>query len=74
MARTTAKALGWRAFSTVATFAFLALVLGDEVDQSQILAIGGIDVVGKTILYIIYERAWVAWFTPQAPAAPEDQP
>ena len=63
MARTTAKALGWRAFSTVATFIFLALVLGDEVEQSQILTIGGIDVVGKTILYIIYERAWVTWFS-----------
>ena len=53
--RSLAKAASWRIIASIATFS-LAYVLTNQISIS--LAIGGIDVILKFILYFAHERVW----------------
>lgn len=50
-----AKALSWRTFGTIDTFLLSWLITG-SIELGA--AIGGIEVITKTLLYYLHERVW----------------
>jgi uncharacterized membrane protein len=58
--RTLVKSLLWRGIATVTTIV-IALILTGSAEVA--LAIGGVEMVAKFLIYYIYERAWskVKW-------------
>jgi adenylylsulfate kinase len=54
-ARSLLKAVSWRALGTIDTF-ILSWIITGRVDLAA--AIGGIEIITKTMLYYLHERAW----------------
>jgi len=62
------KTIGYRAISWVSTTVLAWLILGSQVVPSEnssltlaeaTLVFSGVDMVANTILYFLYERAWI---------------
>jgi len=54
-ARSLVKAISWRVLATLTTAAIVYSMTGDF---SVAVAVGGIEVVAKFLLYYIHERIW----------------
>ena len=59
-ARSVAKAFTWRALASLTTFAIVLAVIG-EVEVA--LAVGGVEVIAKLVVFYLHERAWgkIGW-------------
>ena len=55
--RSVLKALTWRVIATLTTAAIAYFVIGD---LTVAVAIGGIELVLKAVMYYLHERAWQA--------------
>ena len=53
-----AKTITWRLVGTIDTIMLSWLITGD---LSIGLAIGGVEVISKMILYFLHERVWYKW-------------
>jgi len=53
-----AKTITWRLVGTMDTIMLSWLITGD---LSIGLAIGGVEVISKMILYFLHERVWYKW-------------
>jgi uncharacterized membrane protein len=53
-----AKTITWRVVGTIDTIILSWLITGD---LSIGLAIGGVEVISKMILYFAHERVWYKW-------------
>ena len=65
---TTVKTLGYRVISWASTTALAWFILGSQVVSSEsssltlaeaTLLFSGVDMVANTVLYFLYERAWI---------------
>jgi adenylylsulfate kinase len=58
--RSVAKAASWRVLATLTTIAIVLLVTG-EIDLA--LAVGGIEVAAKLLVFYVHERTWqrIGW-------------
>jgi uncharacterized membrane protein len=53
-----AKTVSWRVIGTVDTVILSGIIAGSwEIG----LAIGGVEVITKMVLYFLHERAWYKW-------------
>jgi len=59
-ARSAAKSLSWRAVATLTT---ILLVLSFTGEIHVALAVGGVEVVAKLLIFYLHERVWdrIAW-------------
>lgn len=56
---TTIKTVGYRIISWGSTTALAWIVIGGSVDASSIFIFSIVDMIANTIIYFLYERAWI---------------
>lgn len=59
VARSVAKGVVWRLFSTAVTISIAVALLGDALPAGDALKLGGAEFAAKLTMYVVFERLWL---------------